>query len=120
MLTFIAGDFGRAAGRRVASTTALAEFAAFLRRFHDAVRNDTPPPGADWALPANPDAPPTGICHGDFAPWNVVWSGDTPVGLLDFDLLRRRGLVTRWTSPESIARNHEIAAWLTSNQHVFQ
>jgi hypothetical protein len=192
-LTFIEGDSGRAAGRRVASTTALAEFAAFLRRFHSAVRNYVPPPGADWALPPTPDAPPAGICHGDFTPWNVVWSGDTPVGILDFDLahpgsanddvayalaysvpfrddpdtrrilgvdqipdrrhrvqvfadaygvktdglveavvarqhqyaddvelLRRRGLVARWTSPESIARNHQVAAWLVSHQHLFQ
>jgi Phosphotransferase enzyme family len=192
-LSFIEGDSGRDAGRRVASTTALAEFAALLRRFHDAVRDYVPPPGADWALPTTPDAPHSGICHGDFAPWNVVWSGDIPVGVLDFDLahpgpashdvayalahsvpfrddpdtrrllgvdhvpdrrrrvqifadaygidtdglveqvvarqlkyahdvelLRRRGLVTRWTSPESIARNHEVAAWLASHQHLFR
>jgi len=25
------------------------------------------------------------ICHGDFGPWNVVWDGMTPVGLVDFD-----------------------------------
>ncbi|MBA2280924.1 MAG: aminoglycoside phosphotransferase family protein [Acidimicrobiia bacterium] len=193
MLTFIEGDSGSAAGRRVASTTALVEFAVFLRRFHDAVRDYVPPPGADWALPATPDAPPAGICHGDFAPWNVVWSGDAPVGILDFDLahpgpanhdvayalaysvpfrddadtrrmlgvdqipdrrhrvrvfadaygvdtdglvervvarqlkyahdvelLRERGLVAGWTSPESIARNHQIAAWLARHQHLFR
>lgn len=25
------------------------------------------------------------ICHGDLGPWNVVWRGLTPVGLVDFD-----------------------------------
>lgn len=25
------------------------------------------------------------ICHGDFGPWNVVWSDAEPVALLDFD-----------------------------------
>lgn len=25
------------------------------------------------------------ICHGDFGPWNVVWQGHLPVGLIDWD-----------------------------------
>ncbi|HZC26566.1 MAG TPA: phosphotransferase, partial [Actinopolymorphaceae bacterium] len=33
--------------------------------------------------PANPDDI---VCHGDFGPWNLVWQGDTPVGILDWDL----------------------------------
>ena len=85
-LSYIAGESGRHAATRVARTPALANFAGFLRQFHDAVRDYQPPPGADWALPATDDAPATGICHGDFAPWNVVWSGDDPVGIVDFDL----------------------------------
>jgi len=28
------------------------------------------------------------ICHGDFGPWNIVWVGTTPVGLLDFEYAR--------------------------------
>jgi hypothetical protein len=88
-LSYIDGDCGRDAGRRVANTSALANFAGFLRTFHDAVRGYRPPPGAEWAIPAATDAPATGICHGDFAPWNIVWSGDDPVGLVDFDLANR-------------------------------
>ncbi|MFJ9104066.1 phosphotransferase [Streptomyces sp. NPDC102405] len=27
--------------------------------------------------------PPEAICHGDFGPWNVVWKGHRPVGIID-------------------------------------
>lgn len=26
------------------------------------------------------------VCHGHFGPWNVVWQGHQPVGLIDFDV----------------------------------
>jgi aminoglycoside phosphotransferase (APT) family kinase protein len=25
------------------------------------------------------------VCHGDLGPWNIVWRGTTPVGLLDWE-----------------------------------
>ena len=28
------------------------------------------------------------VRHGDFGPWNIVWDGVTPVGLLDFEYAR--------------------------------
>ncbi|MGV9364612.1 phosphotransferase [Amycolatopsis sp. NPDC003731] len=28
------------------------------------------------------------VCHGDFGPWNVVWRGGQPVGILDWDYAR--------------------------------
>lgn len=28
------------------------------------------------------------VCHRDFGPWNIVWDGTTPVGLLDFEYAR--------------------------------
>jgi hypothetical protein len=86
MLSFIEGDSGREAGSRVSSLDGLANFAALLRRFHDVIRDYEPPPDADWALPATTDAPATGVCHGDFAPWNMVWIGEEPIGIIDFDL----------------------------------
>ncbi|MER7212701.1 aminoglycoside phosphotransferase family protein [Streptosporangium sp. NPDC000239] len=30
------------------------------------------------------------ICHGDFGPWNIVWQGERPVGILDWDYARPR------------------------------
>jgi Ser/Thr protein kinase RdoA (MazF antagonist) len=41
-----------------------------LRRYHDAFEGDV-------------------ICHGDFGPWNLVWRGGLPVGVIDFDDVRQ-------------------------------
>jgi hypothetical protein len=41
-----------------------------LRRYHDAFGDDV-------------------ICHGDFGPWNLVWRGGFPIGIIDFDDVRR-------------------------------
>jgi aminoglycoside phosphotransferase (APT) family kinase protein len=37
-------------------------------------------PGTD------PSNPTDIVCHGDFGPWNLVWQGNRPVGILDWDL----------------------------------
>lgn len=85
-LSYVAGECGRARGARIRSDVALASYASYLRRLHDAVAEYLPPPNAAWALPATVGAPSTGMCHGDFSPWNVVWSDDVVVGVVDFDL----------------------------------
>jgi Ser/Thr protein kinase RdoA (MazF antagonist) len=41
-----------------------------LRRYHDTFGDDV-------------------VCHGDFGPWNLVWRDGTPVGVFDFDDVRR-------------------------------
>lgn len=41
-----------------------------LRRYHDALGDEL-------------------ICHGDFGPWNLVWQDELPVGIIDFDDVRR-------------------------------
>ena len=46
-----------------------------VKRFHDAVA-DFAPRGL---------APGQIVCHGDPGPWNVVWNGDTPIALIDWD-----------------------------------
>jgi len=28
------------------------------------------------------------VCHGDFGPWNVVWNGEEPIGIIDWDHAR--------------------------------
>ncbi|TQM80240.1 phosphotransferase family enzyme [Saccharothrix saharensis] len=78
----IPGDSGPAGWARVVPERGLRAFARLLRDFHDATRSFVPPRDAEWALRY-----PAGdvVCHGDFGPWNVVWRGLEPVGLLDFD-----------------------------------
>lgn len=63
----------------------LASFAAWLRRFHDAVATFRPGPRR-WYFAAA-DVPPDGIvCHNDVAPYNAAFDGDRLVGVFDWDL----------------------------------
>jgi hypothetical protein len=57
--------------------------ARLLRAVHDAARTFAPPADAVWAVAARDGDT---ICHGDPGPWNMVWDGDTAVGLVDWDL----------------------------------
>jgi aminoglycoside phosphotransferase (APT) family kinase protein len=84
-LTFIDGESGVAGWAKIATDEGLHRFAALLRRYHDATRSLTIADDAQWALTTG--APQRGevICHTDFAPWNVVWRGTEPVGIVDWD-----------------------------------
>ncbi|MFD0578689.1 phosphotransferase family protein [Dactylosporangium darangshiense] len=42
-------------------------------------------PPAGWAAHAGAVGAGELICHGDFGPWNLVWRGSRPVGILDWD-----------------------------------
>jgi hypothetical protein len=85
MLTYIDGDSGGAGWAKVAQDEGLVAMARLLREYHEAVRGFRPAAGAGWA--AHADAVGAGelICHGDFGPWNLVWRGSRPVGILDWD-----------------------------------
>ena len=66
------------------SDHALVAAATFLRRFHDATASYRPS-GAPWCF-VYPDASAHEvICHNDFAPYNMTYVGERPVGLIDFD-----------------------------------
>jgi hypothetical protein len=75
ILTYLEGDSGPAGWARVVDPVGLVAMARLLREYHDAVRGYRPDGiGADEV-----------VCHGDFGPWNLVWHGTTPVGILDWD-----------------------------------
>lgn len=78
-----AGESGRQAGTGIHSDQGLRRFATLLREYHDAVRDFLPSPDLEWAL--RPSVPPQVVCHNDFGPWNLVYDGDVPVGILDWD-----------------------------------
>jgi Phosphotransferase enzyme family len=85
VLTYFEGVSGKHAWAGVVPEEGLRAFARLLRSYHDAVANFEPA-NNEWALAAR--APKEGeiICHGDFGPWNVVWNGSEPIGILDWDL----------------------------------
>ncbi len=67
------------------STTALTSAATLLRDFHRASATflTAKTQAYTWQLPARPNADV--ICHGDFAPYNVVLNGETAIAIIDFD-----------------------------------
>ncbi|MFF8555647.1 aminoglycoside phosphotransferase family protein [Streptomyces sp. NPDC015501] len=88
VLGYVEGESGPAGWAKVADDRGLTAFARLLRDYHDATADFSPPDGAVWAVPADEGraADQTEVvCHGDFGPWNVVWQGHLPVGLIDFD-----------------------------------
>jgi len=67
------------------STATLISAAKLLQHYHQATENfqvsvEQP---ANWQLA--PRTPAEVICHGDYAPYNVVYSNDLAVGMIDFD-----------------------------------
>ena len=59
--------------------------ARLLRRCHDATAGFVPPAGARWMLPMPDDLAAEVVCHNDFAPYNVVFGDDGPVGVIDWE-----------------------------------
>jgi hypothetical protein len=85
VLTYIAGDSGPHGWARAVTDEGLAAMARLLREYHDAVAGFRPSPGATWAAHPGPVGAGEVVCHGDFGPWNLVWRGNQPIGILDWD-----------------------------------
>ena len=86
VLTFIDGESGQSAWSKVVSDDGLARFAALLRAYLDAVWDYQPDGEVEWAYFRSALKPDEIVCHGDFGPWNVIWAGEEPVGIVDWDL----------------------------------
>ncbi|WP_091664710.1 aminoglycoside phosphotransferase family protein [Micromonospora auratinigra] len=85
VLGFIQGESGAVGWQRAVPEAGLRSLARLLRDYHQAVAGFVAPDGACWALSDRPAQSGEVICHGDFGPWNVIWDGLRPVGLVDFD-----------------------------------
>lgn len=88
VLSYIDGESGPLGWAKVVEDDGLTAFARLLREYHDATASFVPPDNAAWAVGAAESIDGEVICHGDFGPWNVVWQGQQPVGLIDFDFAR--------------------------------
>jgi Ser/Thr protein kinase RdoA (MazF antagonist) len=85
VLTFVPGDViwpDRFA--RVEPARQLARVARLIRDFHDAVRDFTPPPDAQWQVLIPAEGAEI-IAHQDLAPWNLVADGENEFALIDWD-----------------------------------
>jgi hypothetical protein len=88
ILGFIDGESGPAGWAKVVDETGLVAMARLLHDYHEAVRGYRPSPEAVWAAHDGQAEMDELICHGDFGPWNLVWRGTRPVGILDWDYAR--------------------------------
>ncbi len=85
ILGHIDGDAGPLGWAPIVEDDGLVAFARLLRDYHDATTGFSPPDDAAWAVGAGGARDGEVICHGDFGPWNIVWRGRRPVGLIDWD-----------------------------------
>ncbi|WP_213009576.1 aminoglycoside phosphotransferase family protein [Paractinoplanes toevensis] len=84
VLTYLPGDSGPEGWSRVVTDEGLVAMARLLREYHDVVAAYRPTSTA-WAAAVSSGGPGEIVCHGDFGPWNLVWRGNQPVGILDWD-----------------------------------
>jgi aminoglycoside phosphotransferase (APT) family kinase protein len=69
----------------VVTDEGLVAMARLLRDYHDAVRGFRPAAAAGWAAHDGVFGADDLVCRGDFGPWKLVWHGNRPVGILDWD-----------------------------------
>jgi hypothetical protein len=81
VLSYVPGEVGH---HFPVSDAAVVSAARLLRRYHDATLGFVA--GSGWQMPAI--EPVEVLCHGDFAQYNLVFDGDTAVGMIDFDWAR--------------------------------
>jgi Ser/Thr protein kinase RdoA (MazF antagonist) len=85
ILSYIEGEVGAYTLTPAArSNAALVSAAKLLRAYHDATVDFVSSYRGDWQLDNHP--PLEVICHGDYAPYNCVYSKDKIIGMLDFDM----------------------------------
>jgi thiamine kinase-like enzyme len=59
--------------------------AILLKKYHSATLDYQPEAADQWFLEYTGDLAREVICHNDFAPYNVTFENDLPVGIIDFD-----------------------------------
>lgn len=127
-LTYRRGESGPDAWAKVVPEEGLIAFARLLRAYHQAVANFHPH-AREWATVRGGVSYPRPVpsrdqdkqllervlvCHGDFGPWNTVWEGERPVGIIDFDMAGPRAAVY------DIAYALEYVAPFRDDQHCLR
>lgn len=88
VLSYLPGESGSRGWAKVLDDRGLSAFARLLRDYHDAVADFMPVVEAIWAVGTVSPRDGEVVCHGDFGPWNIVWTGYQPVGIIDWDYAR--------------------------------
>lgn len=85
IVAYIEGSSGPGGWGPVVTDAGLVAFARLLASLHEATAAFRPEPGGPWAEHFGVPAAGRVVCHGDYGPWNAVWRGNEPVGLIDWD-----------------------------------
>jgi len=86
ILTFIEGEIGHYPLQPYMwSDASLVAVAQLLRRYHDATSSFIPPENAIWHFAYPDHQQHEVICHGDVAPYNLIYRAGRPYVLIDFD-----------------------------------
>lgn len=88
VLTWLEGESGPDGWAKVVDERGLISFAHLLRDYHEAVAGYRPPDTTRWSTTTTGPAGDEVVCHGDFGPWNTVWQGARPIGIIDWDHAR--------------------------------
>lgn len=83
ILSYLPGTVGHSPLPALQTDEVLIAAAHLLRRIHDATVAVAQQWPSGWQAP--PRAPIEVICHGDFAPYNLVFDAGELVGVIDFD-----------------------------------
>jgi hypothetical protein len=86
ILTYLEGESGADGWAKVVDEAGLVAAAQLVRLYHDAVVGWRGRPDLRWAdgsVGTGGDG--TVVCHGDYGPWDLVWQGTRPVGILDWE-----------------------------------
>ncbi len=86
-LSFIPGVSAPATLEGFQSDDVLIAVGRLAREFHDAVSSFTGAESIDWPVMIGAPKSDGTICHNDIAPWNTIFNGQTPVALIDWDLV---------------------------------
>ena len=85
ILSFIEGEAGNDPLKKYMwSDDVLREIAKMLRLYHDAVSDF--PLSNDWTPIDNTPQKMEVLCHNDFARYNIIFNGEKPIGIIDFDV----------------------------------
>ncbi len=87
ILSFIDGESGKEGWKKIVADEGLRRYAKLLGEYHDAVSDFHPSESSEWAYSTGGLKEGEIICHGDFGVWNIVWQGDEPVGIVDWDFV---------------------------------
>lgn len=86
ILSFIEGEAGNYPLKEYMwSDDVLREIAKMLRHYHDAVSDF--PIVDDWQPLDNTPEQFEVLCHNDFAIYNIIFNGQKPIGIIDFDVV---------------------------------